>query len=74
MVSGRDRSKGRLFKGRIIIEGHFFERFSLREFDSMLTPILRQSINFEQDNDPMSSYEVKLESVIINQISVINYD
>ena len=38
--------------------GYFFERFSLREFDSMLTPILGNSIHFVQDNESMSSYGV----------------
>ena len=52
--------------------GYFFESFSQREFDEKVTPILGHTINFVQDNDPMSSYGVKCESVINHQSSMIN--
>lgn len=38
--------------------GYFFESFSQREFDEKVTPILRHTINFVQDNESMSSYGV----------------
>ena len=38
--------------------GYFFESFSQRDFDAMVTPILGHSINFVQDNESMSSYGV----------------
>ena len=47
--------------------GYFFESFSQREFDEKVMPFLGHSINFVQDNDPMSSYGVK-------RVSSINYD
>ena len=61
-------------EGPIIIEprvfkdsrGYFFESFSQREFDEKVTPILGHSINFVQDNEPISNYGVKSASVISN--------
>ena len=38
--------------------GYFFESFSQREFDNIITPILGHSIHFVQDNESMSSYGV----------------
>ena len=38
--------------------GYFFESFSQREFDEKVMLILGHSINFVQDNEPMSSYGV----------------
>ena len=38
--------------------GHFFESFSQREFDEKVAPILGHTINFEQDNESMSTYGV----------------
>ena len=46
--------------------GYFFESFSQREFDEKVTPILGHSINFVQDNEPISTYGVKSASVISN--------
>lgn len=55
-----------LIDGVVIIEpkvfgdarGYFFESFSQREFDEIITPILGHRINFVQDNESMSSYGV----------------
>lgn len=52
--------------GVIIIEpkvfgdarGYFFESFSERDFNEVLTPILGYGIKFVQDNESMSSYGV----------------
>ena len=38
--------------------GYFFESFSEREFEEKVTPILRHSVHFCQDNESMSSYGV----------------
>ena len=38
--------------------GYFFESYSQREFDEIVTPILGHTINFVQDNESMSSYGV----------------
>ena len=35
--------------------GYFFESFSEREFEEKVTPILRHSVLFCQDNESMSS-------------------
>ena len=53
-------------KGALIIEpkvfkdarGYFFESFSQREFDSLVSPLIGHSIQFVQDNESMSSYGV----------------
>ena len=53
-------------KGALIIEpkvfndtrGYFFERFSQREFDSLVTPLIGHSVTFVQDNESMSTYGV----------------
>ncbi len=47
--------ESRVFKDS---RGYFFESFSQRDFDAMVTPILGHSINFVQDNESMSSYGV----------------
>ena len=36
--------------------GYFFERFSQREFDKKVTPILGHNINFVKDIESMSKY------------------
>ena len=38
--------------------GYFFESFSQRSFDKIITPILGHTITFVQDNESMSSYGV----------------
>ena len=53
-------------KGALIIEpkvfndtrGYFFESFSQREFDSLVTPLIGHSVTFVQDNESMSTYGV----------------
>lgn len=53
-------------KGALIIEprifedarGYFFESFSQREFDRLVSPILGHDVRFVQDNESMSSYGV----------------
>ena len=53
-------------KGALIIEpkvfkdarGYFFESFSQREFDSLVSPLIGHSIQFVQDNESMSTYGV----------------
>lgn len=53
-------------EGVVIIEpkvfgdarGYFFERFSERDFNEAMTPILGHGIKFVQDNESMSSYGV----------------
>ncbi len=53
-------------KGALIIEpkvfkdtrGYFFESFSQRDFDSLVTPILGHTVTFVQDNESMSTYGV----------------
>ena len=48
--------------------GYFFESFSQREFDEKVTPILGRSYPLVQDKESMSSYGVKRESLISNQL------
>ena len=48
--------------------GYFFESFSLRDFDAMVTPILGHCYALVQDKESMSSYGVKRESLISNQL------
>lgn len=38
--------------------GYFFESFSEREFNEVMTPVLGHGIKFVQDNESMSSYGV----------------
>jgi dTDP-4-dehydrorhamnose 3,5-epimerase len=38
--------------------GYFFESFSQKRFDKLVTPIIGHTINFVQDNESMSSYGV----------------
>ncbi len=38
--------------------GYFFERFSQRDFDAQVAPLLGRSVNFVQDNESMSGYGV----------------
>ena len=53
-------------KGALIIEpkvfndarGYFFESFSQREFDSLVTPLIGRTVQFVQDNESMSSFGV----------------
>ena len=53
-------------KGALIIDprifedarGYFFESFSQREFDRLVSPILGHDVRFVQDNESMSSYGV----------------
>ena len=53
-------------KGALIIEprvfndarGYFYESFSQREFDALVTPLIGHSVQFVQDNESMSSYGV----------------
>ena len=48
--------------------GYFFESFSLRDFDAMVTLILGHSYPLVQDKESMSSYGLKRESLISNQL------
>jgi len=53
-------------EGALIIEprvfndarGYFFESFSQRDFDAVVSPILGHSVTFVQDNESMSTYGV----------------
>ena len=53
-------------KGALIIEprvfndarGYFFESFSQRDFDSLVTPLIGRTVQFVQDNESMSTYGV----------------
>lgn len=48
--------------------GYFFESFSLRDFDAMVTLILGHNCPLVQDKESMSSYGLKRESLISNQL------
>lgn len=53
-------------EGALIIEpkvfkdarGYFFESFSQRDFDALVTPLIGHSVQFVQDNESMSTYGV----------------
>lgn len=53
-------------KGALIIEprvfkdarGYFFESFSQRDFEALVTPLIGHTVHFVQDNESMSTYGV----------------